>query len=526
MPVWTNQDKEIPQERLPQISTNDLPQLSGLLGFFHTSHSDNGTVLLHVNDAALDMYKFAGAGDSTIIISYKNSSFFAASKGASANSTVPGASNSYIVIDGTPNITYSSNVGGSKVPTYIRSLDYYLVGLQAATVDTIDGAYLRIVRLGPADPVYFNQFFVGINVDSVSGYQTEKGIDLLLLSGSTVYKLVYSISNPTSYTISILFTLSDTSDELCALDQSEVLVYSLSRKDFVVYHQNGTLLREAKANVLLSSTYRMRKEPVGCSVIYQSDTKDMVAMVYPLSNINFTNPLFLPAEMPGAVSLMSETTYTSVDGQIFFADTFGKIYLIYLRQNVTTLPTVQNTTDTIFQTTNYNMLLPSMDSKQQFFLFRNMTEADRFYVLMRNKLPTGSQTQTLSRVYTKPLVLTCKNPTYLAKEISKEYYFKIGAFRNPDARREKQIMMIIRKDSLTVKFEGAVNSPITWIAASTTAVAVGFALYFLITVTRNLTNINKVANAYDPNKAVDPASESLIQPKENAPLSLTSLKNV
>ena len=529
MPIWTNLDNDIPKEELNQVGMDNFTGISGAPGVFITKHADTGSILIQLNQAALTMYEFTTTNNFTSVKKFQDFNFLDAGKGSSKNSTLPSFGAQYILIEPTPTITYKTNNGGATVPSYIRNQTFFIVGIQLATVNAVTGTFVRIIRSDRSSPSYINQYFVPFSIRAFSGYVTSKGdsIELVALVSSSAYRMIITFNDTSSYKFGPVFSNAESlSNDVCCLDQSEILLYSTTKNDFVVYDQKGTFVRDSKATVA-APNYRFRKEPVGCSVTYSNSMgKEFIAMAYPLSNLNFTNPLFLPSELTGVFFQELKSTYTSVDGQIFFADPSGRISLVYLRQNVTTMPTVQNTTDLIFQTTNYSMSPRAFNfpTKQQFFLFRNMSMSDRFYVLSRDTL--GSMgAPNLDRIYTKPLALNCKNPTFTDKQNSKEYYYKIGAFSNPDARREKQLMMIIRKDSLTKSFTGAVKSPITWVAAVLSAISIGLALFLMIKITLQLKSATAVGNSKVVRRP-DPASESLIVRQPGGPISLASINKL
>lgn len=522
MPLWTNLNNEIPDKELPNISIQNIPNLNGAPGYLNVKHADTGSVLININLASIDLYEFSS--EKTEFTRFQDILFMGAGKGTSKNSTLP-LTSAYTLVDSTPTIRYKKNSGGATAPYYVRDSAYFLVGTEAAIVNLVSGTYIRVVNCSRTNATFINQYFVPFPVSSLSGFVSAAGtLNLVVIYGSTVYKLTVDPAEPAKMAITSLFNLGDgTSNDICALDDVEIMVFSPAKSDFISYDHKGNLLRESKAAVE-ASTYIFRKEPVGCSVVYKSSGKERLAMVYPVSNLNFTSPLFLPTDIPVIYSQRTKYTYNSIDGQIFTADPGSRISLIYLKQNVTKIPTVENTTDLIFQAASYSMQLSGSPNKQQFFLFPNMTQSDRFYVLTRETV-ISPQPPNIMRVYTKPLSLSCKNPNYLDKQNSKEYYYKVGTFSNPDGRREKQLMMIIRKDSLTISFEGAVKSPLTWLAAVFSAIAFGLAIFFMIKITLNLKKLTAVDNAKYVRRP-DPASESLIMRNPNVPFSMASINKL
>lgn len=520
MPLWTNQDTEIPDSEIARISMEKIPPLNGPLGFLDVKHADTGSILIVINFGGVSLTEFSVQQGTNDIGKFQDPTFLNAGRGKSQNSTVP-LSNSYIVIDSPPSVSYKKNSGGVTAPYYVRNSTYFIVGVEPTVVNSVSGTYIRIISCSRLSASYENQYFLPITITKISGYVDSNSLNLIVLSGTSVIKVAMDPTNSIKLQVTTLFTLTtEVGNDVCALDNSEILLFNSTKNDFVVYNQKGSYLRDTKAAVE-GASYIFRKEPTGCSAIYKSSGKEFLAMVYPSSNLNFTNPLFLSFDSPAIYTQRNMITYSSVDGQIFLADQGSKVSLVYFKQSVNNIPSVQNTTDLIFQAANYSMQLPGNFNKQQLFLFPNMSQSDRFYVLTRNTVALNIPTSFM-RVYTKPLSINCKNPTFQDKQNSKEYYYKVGTFVNPDARREKQLMMIIRKDSLTISFDGAVKSPYTWVAAVLSAVAFGLSLFFMIKITLQL----KKATAVDSSKYVrraDPASESLIVRNPNAPFSMASL---
>lgn len=477
--------------KLNQIENNVIRNAKYTVAFYFKSKT---RMLGFTGNDFLFSYELIKDATGNNTLNFNNlNSFFSAGGSAKSNSTTNDFTTSrYAWAMLEPTVTLASNKGSAQISVYDRSKS---VGWFAVTAVNVGGtkSKINLIKITEADGPSFeiqHHVFYALKMTSIH-VSSEDNLDLFAMTtNNEVFHLNY---NSGAIKTSILFTdpYGTVTDTICPLNSTEIVFYNPTNQRFDVYSTGGSLLRKYGSNID-SFKYLMKTE-VGCQAYFAISTIPNFGIIYPNSHSSYTPNLFVSVENPFANSSL-ETVQHVHNGLSYIINLDGKMKLLPLLQQVTNFTGIfRNTSDMLVQKFTYNTdlnIMPSMTIKHT-PLFITADSIDMFYVATVSSM--ASTPNKITPVFTQPLIITCKNPTFQGNEESREYYFKAGIVTNPDATREKNLLFIIRRRGLTRVFNGILTNPILWISVVFTLVALISAILIVVSASKQLKIVNSVA---------------------------------
>lgn len=411
---------------------------------------------------------FLSAGGSTLgnstTLSFPNSTIYSARSQAS-------------------NVTVKENAGGLNRNVYVYgNLGYILLAETNST-----GTIMSLIRIDTNGAEFEQQHFVTQLLVSASlTVVSQNQLKIFAVDSSgNVYK--YTISqNAITTTYLFAFDSGTSSVNICAVDDTEVLLYHPTNTELRLYYTNGTQAGVKASSV--TSLNGVQGLAVGCTGKYTSSSTKYMFMAYPTSHLSYTTNLFV--QSPDPFGEGSNSTFIT-NGIGFAISVNNDLSIFPFLQQVTNFSSIfTNTSDYNFFNLTYRARIPDTTSNnfRHHVILPNASTSDRFWIL---SISTSGSAFVTTWVVSE-LGIVCTNPDFKSNEISREYYIKVGTLDNPDAMREKQAMLIVRKDSLTRTFKSVEAQPTLWIAVIFSLIAVGGVVILVLKAMKDLKNATTV----------------------------------
>lgn len=445
-------------------------------------------VLTGLND--LHQYELKKLNEKESDLKFTNlSNFFGSGRSIHSNTSAIDFSNVKIASAmSEPAVTIAKSQGGVNGSVYDRSSSVGWLGLLTDT-----GMKINLIKVMHTGSIFQIQLNLSLKWNQFSIFV--KSADELKLFSVTDTNEIASL-NYSSGAVqrSILFTNPfSASNHICALSESELVFYNPNSRRLDVYSTAGGFLRSYGSNI--NAVFSLSRSEIGCQVHYTSNFVQYFSIIYPSWHSKYTPALFISLVNPFNSSMLPSYQYIR-DGLAYIFNADGRMALLTYLQPVANFSGIfVNTKETVVQNFTYtaNLGFPYSSHQHHTPLFTDSNSTDRFFVASISN--NGTVPSKLTAVYSTPLSITCKNPTFQGKEESREFYFKVGVVMNPDAIREKNLMYIIRKKGLTREFNEVLKNPIIWIGVVFTVVAIVSTVLIVFFAAKKLKKINAISQA-------------------------------